>query len=531
MITKQYAGYRRWTVAAVVLAVAVGAGCTASRPARVVEAQTAPKQARAPKPAQAETKAAAPQSSPAEIRSLDLREGAPEVFIDLEASAPLVWTSFRNAEGKVIVELPNAVPRASLADLSPADGLVSSLAIQRSDEGSRPMTRLVIATRQEVEHSVTADGAKLRIQLLPVGEQAKAKLAFEPLGEEASANPAPAASGKNGGAPASPPAASTPAPPAAVSSASPAAAGTPDKPAVAPAPQGVAATRLDVIEILAADGGAVIRIAGDGDFPYSTFALSEPRRFVIDLDGVINRAQHTVLAVNSAVVGRVRVAQFKPAPKPVSRIVFDLHRDTVPVIERTQGALVVSFPSPGAGSTDSSAGEAPVASPPPSPAAPAPAASAPPASTPAPVPAPEAPVHAVKPPAPPPAPPAPVRVKAAAPAAPPPAAPNPGAPEASDLVLAQRQPSPADATPKHSPDSPPKPSAAVIQSSSTSPGKVVLQPRAGSAGSLPAGSRVGSGPVEVAGAKPSPAGSVLQPKGANERERTYVGEPIDLKVT
>ena len=124
-ISKQCAGYRRWTVAAVVLTVAVGAGCTASRPARVVEARTAPKQAQSPKPAQAESKAAAPQSSAAEIRSLDLREGAPEVFIDLEASAPLVWTSFRNAEGKVIVELPNAVPRASLADLSPADGLVS----------------------------------------------------------------------------------------------------------------------------------------------------------------------------------------------------------------------------------------------------------------------------------------------------------------------------------------------------------------------------------------------------------------------
>ncbi|HEV7507846.1 MAG TPA: type IV pilus secretin PilQ [Thermoanaerobaculia bacterium] len=519
--TKQYAGYRRWTVAAFVLAVAVGAGCTASRPARVVEAQTAPKQAKAPKPAQAETKAATSQSSPAEIRSLDLREGAPEVFIDLEASAPLVWTSFRNAEGKVIVELPNAVPRASLADLSPADGLVSSLAIQKSDEGSRPMTRLVIATRQEVEHSVTADGAKLRIQLLPVGEQAKAKLAFEPLGEEASANPAPAASGKSGAAPASPPAASAPAP----SSAAPAALGTPDKPAVAPAPQGVAATRLDAIEILAADGGAVIRIAGDGDFPYSTFALSEPRRFVIDLDGVINRARNSVVAVNSAVVGRVRVAQFKPAPKPVSRIVFDLHRDTVPVIERTQGALVVSFPPPGGGTESPAAAAAGSQAPP--------AASAPPA----PPPAPEAPVHAAKTTAAPAASPVPIRVKASTPASPPPpaAAPNPGAPEASDLVLAQRQPSPAEAasggSSKHSPDSPPAASAAVIQSSSTSPGKVVLQPRAGSAGSLPAGPHIGSGPVEVAGSKPTPASSILQPKGANEKERTYVGEPIDLKVT
>src|SRR5436305_7925963 len=338
--TKQCAGFRRWIASAVVLTVAVG-GCPASRtdrPARVVEAAPAPRQA--PKPAAAETRAS---QTAAEIRSLDLREGAPEVFIDLEASAPLVWTSFRNAEGRVIVELPNAVPRARLAHLSPAEGLVSSLAIQKSEEGSRPMTRLVTATRQEVEHSVTADGAKLRIQLLPMGEQAKsakpanpanpanAKLAFEPLGEEATANPAPAT-----------PSASS----ASATGAGAAALGTPDKPAMAPAPQGVAATRLDVIEILAADGGAVIRIAGDGEFPYSTFALSEPRRFVIDLDGVINRAQRSALAVNSSVVERVRVAQFRPAPKPVSRVVFDLRRDTVPVIERTGQALVVSFPAP-----------------------------------------------------------------------------------------------------------------------------------------------------------------------------------------
>src|SRR5436305_14946831 len=192
--TKQCAGFRRWIASAVVLTVAVG-GCTASRtdrPARVVEAAPAPRQA--PKPAAAETRAA---QTAAEIRSLDLREGAPEVFIDLEASAPLVWTSFRNAEGRVIVELPNAVPRAGLADLAPAEGLVSSLAVQKSEEGSRPMTRLVIATRQEVEHSVIADGSKLRIQLSPVEAKTaaapgtapgvasqngngKGKMAFEP---------------------------------------------------------------------------------------------------------------------------------------------------------------------------------------------------------------------------------------------------------------------------------------------------------------------------------------------------------------
>jgi type IV pilus assembly protein PilQ len=230
--------------------------------------------------------------------------------------------------------------------MSPEEGLVSSLAVEKSEEGSRPLTRLVIATRQEVEHSVTADGSKLRIALAPVETKTqttpapaaaaqapagtttgtttgapagngKGKMAFEPLGEE----PASGAAQPAGGA------------------------GTPDKPMVAPAPRGAKATRLENIEVLAASGGAVIRIVGDGEFPYSTFALSEPHRFVIDLDGVINRSGRALQAVDGSVVERVRVAQFKPAPKPVSRVVFDLRGDSLPTIERTGDALVVSFPS------------------------------------------------------------------------------------------------------------------------------------------------------------------------------------------
>src|SRR6185436_7998995 len=127
----------------------------------------------------------------AEIRTLDLREGAPEVFIDLEASAPLVWTSFRNADGKVIVELPNAQPRAGVSGMEPADGLVSALAVDSTTEGSRPLTRLVISTRQEVEHSVSADGNRLEIKLQPVETaQADGRLTFEPLAAEPAAPPA-----------------------------------------------------------------------------------------------------------------------------------------------------------------------------------------------------------------------------------------------------------------------------------------------------------------------------------------------------
>jgi len=357
--------WQRLVASVAVLVVAMGAGCASSKPARVVEAKPA-----AASEAPAEAKTAAP--APAEIRSLDLREGAPGVYIDLEASAPLVWTSFRNADGKVVIELPNAVPKAGLADLAPEEGLIASLKIENATEGSRPMTRLVVSTRQEAEHSVTAEGNNLRVQLQPLEEQAArgAKLSYEPVpGSQAQAAPSPA--------PESAPAAPEPVSPepSAVASASapsaPAAGlGTPDQPAVAPAPSGATATRLNAIEVLASDGGAVVRIAGDGEFPYSTFALDEPERFVIDLDGVINRSAQTAQAVPGGILERVRVAQFKPYPKPVSRVVFDLKGKVVPVIERTADALVVTFPaSPGVAS--SAAGSAAMP-PPPAPREPAP---------------------------------------------------------------------------------------------------------------------------------------------------------------
>ncbi|HYO14966.1 MAG TPA: type IV pilus secretin PilQ [Thermoanaerobaculia bacterium] len=467
VIGRQSAGWQRLTAALAVLAVAAGGGCTSSKPARVVEATpvatAAPAEAKA---APADAKAA---PAPTQIRTIDLREGAPEVFVDLESSAPLVWTSFRNSDGKVVVELPNTVPEAGIANLAPADGLVSTLEVTRVSEGTRPLTRLVIATRQEVEHSVTADGTKLQIQLMPVGQQARAgsELDFEPLDNREEEEDA---AGSQTVEPAAEPV-QTAEP---VAAAAPRDAGTPDRPAVAPAPSGVAATRLDAIEVLSSGGGAVIRIAGDGEFPYSTFALDQPERFVIDLEGVINRASRPTVSVDGSVVERVRVAQFKPYPQPVSRVVFDLRGESVPVIERTADALVVSFP-------ETSGAAAPAVKP----AAQAPVTPASDIS--------QAPVRSTPEPAG-----AAVEIEEEdAPELPEPteqeirvtpsSSPAPASAQPSDLALAQpsQQPAPPQSRPQ-------------AQASSVAPGL----------------------PVQS-----------FEAQAVGETERVYVGEPIDLKVT
>src|SRR4051812_37029796 len=204
------AGWRRWIASAAVFSVMLGTDGTVLMPARGVEASPRTASKQSPTANKAEVKPA--PGSPAEILALDLREGAPDVFVDLDANVPLVWTSFRNADGKVVVELPNSVPGSKVVDLSPEEGLVSSLAVQKSEDGARPLTRLVIATRQEVEHSVSANGNRLRIQLMPVDGQAqsqgKGKLAFEPLHEE----PVASGAGSTGGKPAAEPPAAAPSP-------------------------------------------------------------------------------------------------------------------------------------------------------------------------------------------------------------------------------------------------------------------------------------------------------------------------------
>lgn len=356
---------RRFGVPLAIGVLALGLGCTSSKPARVVEAAPADS-TRSDNNRVAEVPTS---GSASEVRSMEVREGAPETFLELGATAPLVWTSFRNADGQVVLELPNSKPGPDLADLAPSSGLVSSVRIERDSQGTRPLMRLVLQTRQEVEHSVTAEGTGLRLKLMPVEGQVAAtpepaeSLAYEPVTEDASA-----------------PVEADPAPQAeAVASAG---LGTPDAPVSAPEPTGTPATRLDEIVVAPGVGRATIRLAGDGEFPYTTFVLDAPKRFVLDLPGVTNRTKRSSIAVGGP-VDRVRVAQFRGAPDPVARVVFDLSTEDAPNIQRLGNTLVVTFGGEAAANYEAPARTAYLAPPPSTPAeVEAPAASEEPESAP-----------------------------------------------------------------------------------------------------------------------------------------------------
>ncbi len=280
---------------------------------------------------------------PAEISSLELKPEGAMASLELVADRPLVWTSFRDAQGDLVIELPNSVPGAGLADLVRGQGLVASVDVELLEDADRPLTRLVVRTREASEHSLAGEDTMLRIELLPVEGAEAVALAYEPVPvEEPVADDQPPAM----------------APPAEVAQPRRAAAGpqmhgTAEEPLRGPAPTGVAASQLYSVDVRGSGDDVVIEVAGDGQFDYSTFLLENPARFVIDLTGVVNNSPMSVVPVSSGAVEQIRVGQFKPRPTPVSRVVFDLSRNAAPAIDRSADGLTVSFPAFGSGAVAS----------------------------------------------------------------------------------------------------------------------------------------------------------------------------------
>src|SRR6185503_15396805 len=60
-----------------------------------------------PPPAAESTSASAPsaasQAAPVQITSLVMREAAPGVRLELQATAPLVWTQYRDSNGNMVL--------------------------------------------------------------------------------------------------------------------------------------------------------------------------------------------------------------------------------------------------------------------------------------------------------------------------------------------------------------------------------------------------------------------------------------------
>ncbi|MEE8523317.1 MAG: AMIN domain-containing protein, partial [Thermoanaerobaculia bacterium] len=279
---------------------------------------------------------------PAAIEALEL--SADGRMLELTADRPLVWTSFRDAEGALVIELPNSVPQPGVGDLQRTSGLVAAVDVDLLEDAERPLTRLTVRTRESSEHSLTGDDSTLRIELLPVAESAAVALAYEPLPAEGEADEVAQAAPPEAESP--PPARAQAPPPvqARPSAPRPQIYGTAEAPLHGPRPSGVVASQLFSVEVVERSAGkTVIRVGGDGEFEYSTFRLESPERFVVDLGGVINNSLESLVPVDTDQVAQVRVGQFKPQPEAVSRVVFDLQKFVLPSIARTSDGLTMTF--------------------------------------------------------------------------------------------------------------------------------------------------------------------------------------------
>lgn len=276
----------------------------------------------------------APETSgprgPVTVDSIDVRATDNGSELRLTANGPLVWTQYRDDAGNLVVELPNSVAGDAVASTRPG-GLISSIDVLSQDNGDRPLTRLVISTAQQAEHTLLVDDRVLSLEFVPTTPGTRVTSAPRTQPE-----PAPAVTES----------AAEPAAPQRVAESDGQAllaVGTPDSPFVGPAPTGVAATRLEGIEPTFVDGAPGVFVRGDGQFSFSSFQLEQPARFVIDLDGVVNTSSEPTVVLNDGVVRQVRMAQFRPYPEPVSRVVFDLADLGTPRVVRTDEGLLISF--------------------------------------------------------------------------------------------------------------------------------------------------------------------------------------------
>ena len=201
------------------------------------------------------------------IRAIELAETATGERLRLETSGPMVWTSYRDADGNLVVELPNARPSAAVAALELEGLLVESARVEVRDSGDRPLSRMVVRTHGETEHAVTAEASSLLVDLVPVGTPSGAfQVASVQLSEAGYALQEPAEplprEGSESEMDDDPPMESL----SAAADASgfeeadptPAVSGSPDAPIPGPEPTGPPATRLDGVEVTRENGTSVV---------------------------------------------------------------------------------------------------------------------------------------------------------------------------------------------------------------------------------------------------------------------------------
>ncbi len=236
---------------------------------------------------------------------------------------PMVYA--REGSKTLVVDLPGTVATPGL-EPPRADGtLLTALEMRSFSELGQPQVRFELTGRGALEAQIAGDPATraMSIALLPRIE--------EPILAQAETPAAPTAPAVV--AQAAPP--TVPAP----------AAASPSEPVVVARHEasGAVATRLARVATETRRGALAVRLEADGELSYEAFTLSSPPRFVVDLSGVRNASRFRNEDVDAAGVARVRVSQFRTEPTAVTRVVFDLEKESLPVLRQSGSTVSISF--------------------------------------------------------------------------------------------------------------------------------------------------------------------------------------------
>lgn len=304
-------------------------------------------------PSFADRAAAVAVDGPAVLDAIEVASENGETVVRITADRSLaVHTSYRDSDGNLVVELPNTRVGVVAESTTYKELGIAEVRVAESATGERPLTRLVLRSGAELTGiSPVETGLRLALASSLAAtpretDQESVAAVAEPLAGEqprvaAHAPVPPVDETGDVGEPVFGEALSDASLPASTSSVPEW--GTADDPRDGPEPVGVVASRLVDVRVETSGAATRVTVLGDGEFRFSTFRLSSPDRFVVDLDGVVNTSTTRQLQIGDRNVEQVRIGQFRPSPEPVARVVFDLVGDRSPTVDGHGDGITVAF--------------------------------------------------------------------------------------------------------------------------------------------------------------------------------------------
>jgi type IV pilus assembly protein PilQ len=248
--------------------------------------------------------------TPAALGRMTATSGSDGVTLRMPTDSAMDVVHYSPQPGVWVVEMPEAQWSGEHADAAWPELGIDSARLEHVDEFGKRVSRLTLRLSEPATLTATSTSSALELRLIPVASlPVSTDIATQPSHADTSAMAAP----------------ETPRPAATV---------------------GTAASLLAVEPVQVGDG-VVVSLYGDRAIDGRAFVLPDPARVVIDLPGVINRVDRHVFAVNAPLVRRVRVAQYRAVPEPITRVVIDLEADAGYAIEATNdGAVIRVGPDP-----------------------------------------------------------------------------------------------------------------------------------------------------------------------------------------